>query len=301
MRPSGRWSAGLVGTGRSRWSALSVLTRTAASAGSLPAAIRARASSRAEGVEPELGDPERVRVLEGCFAGGGVGQRGDERRRLARRAAQHGVDEAGTAARGLLGELDRVADRGVGRDAVEEYELEHAEPERGADRGLEPFDRPAGELRDHVVERGAALDRAVRKPRCKGAIARVEPVAPRLAVERPVGVGAVLEYAADDRVRTRARGRDLRSLVRGALRGARSRCAALAGSWRARDGHPVQAAEGRLGRPLAASYYRISAFRVFALCADFQVFLIRRTFVHFGVETLKDDGAGAKAPLRTCR
>ena len=82
----------------------------------------------------------------------------------------------------------------MGGDAVEERELEHAEPERGADRGLEALDRPAGELRDHVVERGAALDHAVRKPRCKGAISRVEPVAPRLAVEHPVGVGAVLEY-----------------------------------------------------------------------------------------------------------
>ena len=183
---------------------LSVLIRTAASAGSLPAAIRARASSGAEGVEPELGDPERVRVLEGCFAGvpsgseatiAGASRAARRRTALTRPAPPREVCLASSTD-------SRTAAWAGTRSRNASWSTPSLS---GADRRLEALDRPAGELRDHVVECGAALDHAVRKPRCKGAISRVEPVAPRLAVERPVGVGAVLEYAADDRG-ARARG-----------------------------------------------------------------------------------------------
>ncbi len=91
-------------------------------------------------------------------------------------------------------------------DAVEERELEHAEPQRGEHGGLELGDRPPGERLDHVVERRAALHGAVGEPRGERAVARLEAVAARLAVQRAVGVGALLEDPPDDRVRARASG-----------------------------------------------------------------------------------------------
>jgi hypothetical protein len=108
----------------------------------------------------------------------------------------------------------------VGGDAVEERELEYAEPERREHGGLELLDRPAGELGDHVVERCASLYCAVCKPRCKRAVTRVEILAAGFAVKRAVGVGAVLEDAPDHRICACARGRCARPLVR---------CAATAG------------------------------------------------------------------------
>ena len=109
-----------------------------ASAGSLSAAISARARRRGR-ARPTTAR-RSTRGASGAArppAGVSVGQRVDQRARLARGAAQHGVDEAGAAARVRLGELDRLADRGVGGDAVEVGELEDAEPQRGEHGGLE--------------------------------------------------------------------------------------------------------------------------------------------------------------------
>ena len=109
-------------------------------------------------------------------------------------------------ARRALGQLDRLADRRVGGDAVQEGELEHAEPQRGEHGGLELRDRPPRQRLDHVVERRAALDDAVGEPHGERAVTRLEAVAARLAVQRAVGVGALLEDPPDDRVRAGASG-----------------------------------------------------------------------------------------------
>ena len=84
--------------------------------------------------------------------------------------------------------------------AVEERELEEAEPQRGDGRRVELVDRPRERL-DHVVEAELALHRAVRELHRERPLARVE--APRLAVQRPVGVGALLEDPPHDRDRRR--------------------------------------------------------------------------------------------------
>ena len=179
--------------------------RSAASAGSLPAAISARASSGPSASNHSSAIQLRIRVPERRLDGRGLGSAATIGR--ASRAARRSTAFTSPApARELLGQLDRLADRRVGGHAVQERELEYAEPERREHGGLEPVDRPAGELLDHVVERRAALDGAVGKPRCERAITRVEPAAPRLAVKRTVGVGALLEYPADDRIRARACG-----------------------------------------------------------------------------------------------
>ena len=99
-RAAGRragWATGEASPGRS--ASCSVLARTRGLRGLVAGRHQRARVLRAERVAPQLGDPQRVGVLERGFGGRGVGQRGDERRRLARGAAQHGVDEARAAAR----------------------------------------------------------------------------------------------------------------------------------------------------------------------------------------------------------
>ncbi len=201
-RPSGRPSAGWVGTGSSAASAAasprSVLTRSADSAGSLSAAISARASSGAERGEPQRGDPLGVRVAQRRLRGRRLGQRGDRRGGLARAAPQHGVDEPRARGRVRLDERDGLADRRVRGHAVEVGELVEPEPERGEHDRLEPVGRAPGERLDQVVERRAALDRAVGQPHGQRALARVEVEPARLAVQHAIGPRPVLEDAAQD-------------------------------------------------------------------------------------------------------
>ncbi len=147
-----------------------------------------------------------MRVLERRLGGRGVGQGGHQGGRLAGGAPQDGVDEPGAAARLALGQLDRLADRRVGGDAVQEGELEHAEPQRGEHGGLELGHRPAGQRLDHVVERRAALDHPVGQPHGERPVTRLQAVTARLAVQRAVGVGALLEDPLNDGVRARPSG-----------------------------------------------------------------------------------------------
>ena len=117
----------------------------------------------AERLPPQLRDPLGVRVAQRGGLRGVLGQRLDDRARLPRGPAQDGVDEAGAAARLGLGELDGLPHRRVGGHAIEVGELERAEPQRGHHGGLEAVDRAVRERLDDVVERGAALDGAVRE------------------------------------------------------------------------------------------------------------------------------------------
>ena len=141
-------------------------------------------------------------------------------RRACRRAAPRRAPRASRAARRRtaltspaprgdesLGELDRLADRRVRGHAVEEGELEHAEPQRGEHRGLESLDRPrrpASRSRGRA-SRGAGRRR--RRARVASARSRgSRPWRPRLAVQRAVRVGALLEDPPHDGVRARASG-----------------------------------------------------------------------------------------------
>ena len=119
-------------------SILSVLARRTASAGSLSAAISARASGAPSASNHSCGDPLGVRVRErGLRRAWRSGRACDDRARFARGAAQDGVDEAGAARRVALGQLDRLAHGGVRGHAVQKGQLEDAEPQRGQHRRVE--------------------------------------------------------------------------------------------------------------------------------------------------------------------
>ena len=108
-------------------STTSVLTRSASSAGSLSAASSARASSAPSQSHHSSTSHSRVRVADRGALGRVVGGQLDA---LALHPAQHGVDEPVAGAR--LGQLDRLADRGVVGDPVEEQQLVEPELQRGA-------------------------------------------------------------------------------------------------------------------------------------------------------------------------
>ena len=178
----------------------SVLARSAGSAGSLSAAISASASAGPSVSHHSAAIHSGCEWRSAAACGGVLGQRRDQPARLAGGAPQDGVDEPGAAARVLLGELHGLADRRVGRDAVEVGELEGPEPQRRHDRGLEAVQPAPGERGDHVVERGAALDGAVGQAGREAEVARVEPEPLRLPAQRAIGPRALLEDAAQDRV-----------------------------------------------------------------------------------------------------
>ncbi len=110
--------------------------------------------------------------------------------RLARRAPQHGVDEAGAARRVGLGQLDRLADGGVRRDAVEERRAGRPRAAaRRARRARARWTRRSASVSITWSSVARALDGAVRELRRERAIARVEPRR-GLAVQRAVGPGS---------------------------------------------------------------------------------------------------------------
>ena len=151
----------------------------------------------------------RVRVRERGLLRRGVGERGDERR------APRATARRSTA-------LTRPAPRGASRLAsstdsptaacagTRSRKVSWKTPRRSAaSTGASSLAAGRrGKRLDHVVERGHALDGAVAELRGQREIARVQPQALRLAVQRAVGPRALLEHAPHDRVRARARGGD---------------------------------------------------------------------------------------------
>ena len=133
----------------------------------------------------------------------------------ASRAARRSTALTRPAPRGAsrLGQLDRLPHRGVRGDAVQERELEDARgaarPAR-AGRAWPPGGGRAGRSRGRAWR---PLDGAVGELLGQRAVARVEPAAARLAVQRAVGPRALLEDAAHDRIRAGARGCDARVWV----------------------------------------------------------------------------------------
>jgi hypothetical protein len=93
-------------------------------------------------------------------------------------------------ARTGLGQLDGLADRGVGGHAVEEHELEEPELQRGANARIEVAIDVGG---DDVVEGQAPLNGPEGELLGQRAIPRLEPAS--LAVQRPIGVGALAQGA----------------------------------------------------------------------------------------------------------
>jgi hypothetical protein len=90
--------------------------------------------------------------------------------------------------------------------AVEEAQLQQAEPQHGQDRRVERLDGALGEHRREVVERRPALHGPVGQRGGEGALPSLQPGPARLGPQRPVGVGAVLEGPAQDGVRHLAGG-----------------------------------------------------------------------------------------------
>ena len=109
------------------------------------------------------------------------------------------------AARAALRELDALPHDRVRGDPVEERELVEPEPQRRQRPGVELVDR-ARELLDEVVERQPPLDGPERELHRQRPLARIEVL--RLAVQRAVGVRALLEDAPDDGEGDAARRRD---------------------------------------------------------------------------------------------
>ncbi len=156
---------------------------------------------RAQLFPPELRDPLRVGVAQRGLRRRGIPERRDQLRRLAGAAPQHRVDEPPAAGRCVLDQLDRLIDRRVRRHPVRVGELVQAEPQRRQHQRLELLDRAPRECLDQVVERRAALHRSVGEAHRERTLARVEPEPARLAVQRAVGPGTVLEDAPQDRKR----------------------------------------------------------------------------------------------------
>jgi hypothetical protein len=167
---------------------------------------------RAERVEPQLRDPLGVGVAQRRLARRDVRQPGHDRRRLARGAPQHRVDELRAAGRLGLGERDGLADRRMRRDPVQVGELVEPEPQRRDHHGVQLRDGALGERLDQEVERGAALDGAIRQPGGQRALARVKMQATGLGVQRPVRPRVVLEDPPQHRERTDAGGGHISTL-----------------------------------------------------------------------------------------
>jgi hypothetical protein len=90
----------------------SVLARSAAR----PARCRppsARGGLGAEGLPPQRGDPLGCECCSAACGGVASGSAATSGAASRARAAQHGVDQPGAARRVALGQLDRLADRGV--------------------------------------------------------------------------------------------------------------------------------------------------------------------------------------------
>ena len=152
--------------------------------------------------------------------------------RASSRAARRSTALTRPAPRGRvgLGQLDRLADRRVRRDRGRGRSAGRPRGAAPRARAGRACGRPAGQALDHVVERGDALDGAEAQLRGQREVARVQPQAPRLAVQRAVGPRVLLEHAAHDRVRARARRGDIGAS--GLMDGPVSACQPLRGPGR---------------------------------------------------------------------
>ena len=178
----------------------SVLARRLASAGSLSAAISARAASgpSASHHSSAIHSGCEWRSAAACGVSSGSASTIARASRAARRSTA--LTRPAPPRELGLGELDGLPDRRVGGHAVEVGELERAEPQRGHHGGFEAVERAVRERLDDVVERGAALDGAVRQPGREPEVASVELEPLGLAAEGAIGPRGVLENPPQDGV-----------------------------------------------------------------------------------------------------
>ena len=213
-RPSGSRSAGCVATGRRsgellRASCASVFARSAVSAGSLPAAISARASSGPSGVDHSSAIQSGMRVAQRGLGGRGVRQR----RRPARapRAAARRSTALTSPRRAAVARLTSSTDSPTAAWAgTRRGRRAGRRPRRSArEHGrLELADRPAARA-PRSCGRASSAAGPCRTPAASRAPARaVAAAGSRLGMQRAVGVGPLLEDAQDHGLRAGARGRD---------------------------------------------------------------------------------------------
>ena len=183
-------------------SATSVFARSATSPGSLSQAISARASSAPSSSPPQARDPLRVRVRDGGLLGRGVARAPLSSAADPSRAARRSTALTSPwPARGhwRLGELDGVGDdRVVGR-AVQVQQLVQPEPQRRQQRRVQLARRGAR----RAARSGGRASPCAGPRRRRGASrarGRARRASRGLGVQRAVGVGAVLEDAAQHRV-----------------------------------------------------------------------------------------------------
>jgi len=153
---------------------------------------------------PHSRDPLRMGMLDRRLLRCLIAQLTQQCGALPRAATEHRVDQAMTAARTSLGQLDPIRhDRVVGR-AVQVQQLVQPQPQRRQQPRIQPLRRAVGETLDQVVERALALHSPVEQAHRQRPVARVELL--RLALQRTVGVGAVLEDPAQHHVGAATRG-----------------------------------------------------------------------------------------------
>ena len=186
----------------------SVLARSAASAGSLPAAISARAASG-----PSASNHSSA-IHSGCewrsAASAGVASGSASTSARASRDARRSTALTSVAPRREDAFASSTDSPTAAWAGTRSRNASWKTPSRSAatHRRLELADRPAGERLDHVVERRAPLDRAVGELRRERPLARRQMLPRGLAVKGAVRVRALLEYASYYGVCARTRGRD---------------------------------------------------------------------------------------------
>ena len=188
-------------------SIVSVLRGWRASAGSLPAASSARAVSGPSASHHSCAIHSGCEWRSAASAGVSSVSGGDHARPS--RAARRSTALTSRAPRGrrALGELDALADGGVRGDAVEEQQLEGAEPQRRQHGGLElRGGRPASAaIRASSVARRWTAPYASCVANARSRASR--PMAGRLAVQGAIGPCVLARRpAAAPRTRRRARG-----------------------------------------------------------------------------------------------
>ena len=176
----------------------SVLARRLASAGSLSAAISARAASG-----PSVSHHSAA-IHSGCewrsAAACGVSSGSASTIARASRAARRRTALTRPAPprdSALASSTDSPTAAWAGH-AIEVGELEGAEPQRGHHGGFKAVDRAVRERLDDVVEGGASLDGAVRQLGRETEVARVEFQPLSLAAEGTIGPRGILENPPQD-------------------------------------------------------------------------------------------------------
>ena len=162
---------------------------------------------RAEVAPPGLRNPVGIGMAQGGLLPGRLRESLDESSAVVGEPPQDGVRERHCSLEACAAhELDRLVDGCVPWDSVQIGELEGSQPNGGTYGDVQPSRRPATDRLDGVIERPDTLHRPVGELAGERAVTVVESGGSR--PKRAVGVGLVLEDAADHVERRRPGGRD---------------------------------------------------------------------------------------------